>query len=117
MSPLESLSKSQKYQLVLEDIALAAAILAYEEGAPRPPAIPYVPGRIREQWMSRSVDPDQRRRVSALARAAVGSLQWLAAQELAAAAEKSGVMLPLPMAEEIAEHFNSRRSAVMTYER
>jgi hypothetical protein len=59
VSPLESLSKSQKYQLVLEDIALAAAILAYEEGAPSPPAIPYVPGRIRPSNVTDLIEPGQ----------------------------------------------------------
>ncbi len=117
MSPLQSLSKSQKYQLVLEDVALAAAIVAYDEGARAPEATPYVPGRVREDWLARTADPELRRRVLALASAAAGSLQWLPGPDLAAAAEKYGLKIPASLAEEIAEHFNARRSAVMTYDR
>ncbi len=112
------LSAKEQYFLILADIAMAAAIKTYD-GDYRIAADGenYVPGSIRDAWLERTADSGLRRRVVAMANAGSASLQALPAPQLAATAEAHGVPLAAGMAERMAQYFDSKRNAVLTYNR
>jgi hypothetical protein len=112
------LTASQRFQQLLGDIAMAMAIATYDPGyrlADR--QSDYVHGQLRDDWLALPKDGVLRRRVLALANAGVGSLQQLPAEKLEAAAARYGIPLGAGLAKEMTEHFERRRTAVLTYRR
>lgn len=107
--------RTAEFQLILADIAIAAAVKSC--GGPSIVAEDYRPGLIRQRWLSMTFDADLKRRVNALASAGAASLRAQPASSLLAAARAYGVPLDPNLAEEIASHFAVRRDAVMTYDR
>lgn len=111
-------TENQTYHLILADIAMAAAIRIYdrdhhvlvEEEA-------YRPGCIRDAWLEQAADQHLRQKVTAMAKAGLGSLQTMPAEELVFAAQAYGVPLPASDAESLMEHFSNKRDAVLTYRR
>lgn len=101
---MAALTKNQQFNLVLADIAMAMAIATCDPGYPL------------------AHDPEQpvghlRQRVTALASAGLASLQAMDSATLGETAARYGITLPDGVAETIAEHFESRRAAVLTYRR
>lgn len=115
---MDTLTANQRYHLILADIAMAAAIRtcqpAFDLAAL---AARYQPGAIRDGWLAQSADPELRRRVTALANAAIGSLKSHSAEQLSAIAQCYGIDIPPDMAGVIAGHFAAKRDAVLTYTR
>ncbi len=115
---MQGLTDNQHFHLVLADIAMAAAVkscdattaVALDEAT-------YVAGAGRDLWLEQNSDPALRQRVTALASAAVASLQSQPGEQLAATAQRYGVPLAVDLAERIAEHFTNKQNAVLTYNR
>lgn len=115
---MTALTDNQRYHLILADIAMAAAIRAYDPGyALGTGEAGYAPGAVRDGWLAGATNPGLRRRVTALANAGVGSLQELPAEKLAAAAAGTGIPVTPDLAARIADHFATKRDAVLTYDR
>ena len=114
---MSELSPAQRYQLILADIAMAAAIqshggaLAPEDGAD------YTPGALRDRWLNHTPDSLPRRRVTAMANAGVAALQKLAPESLRQTAERFGVPVAADLAAEMAGHFEAKREAWLQYGR
>ncbi len=110
------LSANQRYHLMLADIAMAAAIKTFDSNY----AIvsgEYTPGSVRDAWLAQCSDEALRKRVSAMASAAINSLKILGADQLAAAAETYGIALADGASELMADHFEAKRNAVLSYNR
>ena len=74
-------------------------------------------GSLRDRWLADVTDRLLRQRVTALASAGLASLQAMDPAALGEKAARYGITLPDGMAETIAEHFENRRAAVLTYRR
>ncbi|TCT24253.1 hypothetical protein [Thiobaca trueperi] len=112
------LTNNQYFHLLLGDIAMAMAIATYDQDyvvAER--LTDYVPGRLRDDWLAQVTAADLRQRVVGLANAAMGSLQRLEQEELSAAATRYGIPIEAALAQEVADHFERRRNAVLRYRR
>jgi hypothetical protein len=115
MSVLET--KTQ-YALILADIATAAALSAHvPEFSFGNYGRAYVPGSLRERWLASAGDAAIRSRVAAMATAAAGSLQAMSGNQLVAAAEKYSIVLEPAVALGMADYFEAKRNAVLTYNR
>jgi len=107
---------NQKYHLILADVAMAMAA-ATVEGIPIPLPPDYQPGAVRDDWLAAEHDPFLRRRVLALASAAMGSLQEMSGDRLHGEAQRFGVPLAADEAAAVSAHFTARRERVLTYRR
>ena len=109
---------NQTYHLILADIAMAAAIRIYDRNHHMVVgADTYRPGCIRDAWLEQAGDLHLRQKVTAMAKAGLGSLQTMPAEELVFAAQAYGVPLGGGLAESLMEHFSNKRDAVLTYRR
>lgn len=109
------MAPTAEFQLILADIAVAAAVKSC--GAPAISVENYQPGVIRQRWLDSATDADLKRRVNALASAGAAALRAQPASALLAAARSYGVPLDQERADQIARHFAARRDALMTYDR
>jgi hypothetical protein len=106
------------YHLILIDIAFAAAARACGEQIDAPvPGSEYRPGSIRSRWLARQAPHAVQQRVTALAAASSASLSRISAAQLLTLAARYGVPVAEEIAERIASYFQSRRDAVLTYDR
>lgn len=113
------LSPSQLYHRVLLDIATSAAIKACGvsiESHAASAGNDDTPGATRDRLLA-GCDAETRRRVSALANSAVGALALQKPEQLAETALKHGIVLPAEEARQIAEHFEAKRNATLSYQR
>ncbi len=112
------ITKTQIYQAVLGDIAMAMAIRTLDpDYAPAASEADYAPGAIRDGWLNQRTDKLLRLRVKPLATAGAASLQLLSGEELLRQAETYGVPLKAELAFEIAQYLDTKRSFAMTYNR
>jgi hypothetical protein len=107
------LTNQQFFNLLLADIAMAAAIQTVEGNFVAPEN--YEPGKIRTEWIAGHSDEVLQRRVFALANAGLASLQGVDDEQLARAADKYGVPIDADLAEKIARFFAEKRQAVIRY--
>ena len=108
----------EQYFLILADIATVAAIGVHDSGYAFATADgEYIPGSLRDHWLASTGDAGLKKRVMAMASAGAASLQGMGDQELVAAAGRYGVTLSAAMAQRIAEYFDAKRNAVLTYNR
>ncbi len=112
MSVLEA---KAHYALILGDIATAAAIAVHDAGFRFDIGEAYVPGAIRERWLAGSGDEGIKTRVAGMATAAASSLQAMSGSQLIAAAGKYGIALDAASAQGMADFFEAKRNAVLTY--
>ncbi len=112
--PGPRLSANQRYHLMLADIAMAAAIKTLDPGYAIAGAA-LAPGALRDAWLAQCGDGALKQRVSAMAAAAINSLKQLTADQLAAAAGRYGVALADGASERLADHFEAKRNAVLSY--
>ena len=111
-------SAAEEYLLTVADIAMAAAIGAHDSGYVFPAMdADYVPGSLREGWLAGTSDIALQKRVTAMASAAAGPLQGMSPEQLVTAAKKYGVPLAPGMAQRMAEYFDAKRNAVLSYNR
>ena len=116
---IDRLSPSQLYHRVLLDIATVAAVNALGTSNGKGASFvenAYEPGDIHDRLLA-ECDSELRRRVSALANSAVGSLALQKADQLAETARKYGIVLPPEEAQKISEHFEAKRNATLSYQR
>ena len=112
------ITKTQIYQSVLADIAMAMAIRTLDPGyMPAASEADYAPGAIRDGWLNQQQDKLLRLRVKPLATAGAASLQLLSGEDLLRQAKTFGVPLKAELAIEIAEYLDTKRSFAMTYNR
>ncbi len=112
------ITKTQLYQSVLADIAMAMAIRTLDPGyMPAASEADYAPGAIRDGWLNQQQDKLLRLRVKPLATAGAASLQLLSGEDLLRQAKTFGVPLKAELAIEIAEYLDTKRSVAMTYKR
>ncbi len=102
---------------MLADIAMAAAIKTFDPGCEIGGGEGYAPGSVRDAWLAQCRDERLRKRVSAMASAGVNALKALSAEQLASAAETYGIALADGASESMAEHFEAKRNAVLSYNR
>jgi len=112
MSVLEA---KARYALILGDIATAAAIAAHDPGFCFDTGEAYVAGTIRERWLAGPAGTGIKTRVAGMATAAASSLQALNASRLMAAAAKYAISLDAATAQGMADYFEAKRNAVLTY--
>ncbi len=115
--PQQRLSANQRYHLMLADIAMAAAIKTFDPKYAIAGGEGCAPGAIRDVWLAQCGDEGLKKRVSAMASAGVNALKALDADQLAAAAEKYGITLTDGASERMADHFEAKRNAVLSYNR
>ncbi len=115
--PQQRLSANQRYHLMLADIAMAAAIKTFDPDYAIAGGEGHAPGSVRDAWLAQCTDESLRQRVSAMASTAVNSLKALDADRLAATAETYGISLADGASESMAEHFEAKRNAVLSYNR
>jgi hypothetical protein len=115
---MSELNAKEQYFLILADIAMAAAIKVHDgsyvfaaDGAD------YVPGSLRDGWLAGTSDNTLKKRVTAMASAGIASLQGMSGVQLAAAAKKYGVTLSEGTAQRVADYFDAKRNAVLSYNR
>ena len=111
------LSANQRYHLMLADIAMAAAIRTFDPGYTIATGEGFAPGGLRDAWLAQCSDEGLKKRVSAMASAGVNALKALSAGQLASAAETYGITLSDGMSERLADHFEAKRNAVLSYNR
>ena len=111
------LSANQRYHLMLADIAMAAAIKTFDPDYAIAGSDTRAPGSVRDAWLAQCSDESLRQRVSAMASAGVNALKALGADRLAAVAETYGIRLADGASELMAEHFEAKRNAVLSYNR
>jgi len=112
------LAAKEQHLLILADIAMAAAIGAHDAGfCLDTGGEAYVPGSLRERWLAGTGDPAIRSRVVAMASAAAGPLQGMSADRLVATAGKYGIALDPATAQGMADYFEAKRNAVLSYNR
>ncbi len=114
--PEQRLSPNQRYHLMLADIAMAAAIKTFDP-AYAVAGGEHTPGALRDAWLAQCSDEALKKRVSATASAGINSLKALTADQLAAAAQTYGVSLTEGASELMADHFEAKRNAVLSYNR
>ena len=115
--PEQRLSANQRYHLVLADIAMAAAIKTFDPDYAIAGGEKHAPGSVRDAWLAQCSDEALRQRVSAMASAGVNALKALDADRLAAVAETYGISLAEGASERMAEHFEAKRNALLSYNR
>ena len=113
---MSELGAKDRYVLIVADIAMAAAIKAYDRDYVfAAEGVDYAPGSLRERWLAGTGDNALRKRVTAMASAAAAALQQRSGEQLAAAAGKYGIPLAGEIAQRMSEYFDARRNAVLTY--
>ena len=112
---MAELTENQVFHLLLADIAMAAAITTAGSSFETP--VNYRPGAIRDAWLANVGNDVLKRRVLAMANAGVASLQGVAPDQLARAAEKFRIPIDEALADRIAEHFEGKRQAIIRYRR
>ncbi len=110
-------STSQRYHLILADIAMAAAIQTCGGAVETEDRADYEPGALRDRWLMRHPEGLLRRRVASMANAGVASLQQLPPERLEETAKRFGVPIDGETAAAIAEHFVAKREAWLEYNR
>ena len=115
--PEQRLSANQRYHMVLADIAMAAAIKTFDPDYAIAGGETCAPGSVRDAWLAQCSDEALKKRVSSMASAGVNSLKALDGDQLAAAAERYGISLAEGASELMAEHFEAKRNAVLSYNR
>jgi hypothetical protein len=108
-------STAQRYQLILADIAMAAAIQTCGDAVEAGDSADYAPGAVRDRWLARRPEGALRKRVMAMANAGVASLQQLPPERLQDMAMRFGVPLDAELAATMAEHFAAKRDAWLRY--
>ena len=108
---MSELSTAQRYQLILADIAMAAAIQSSGGALEEADWVDYAPGALRDRWLQRNPDGPLSRRVTAMANAGVASLQQSPPERLRTMAERFGV--PIDGERWSALHTCSSASAAM----
>jgi hypothetical protein len=111
------MSDAQRYQLILADIAMSAAVQTCGGGFEPSDRLDYAPGALRDRWLERNTQGTLRQRVVAMANAGVGALQQLAPERLQDMAARYGVPLEAELAAEMAQHFVDKRAAWLQYKR
>jgi hypothetical protein len=109
------MTNNQFFNLLLADIAMAAAIQTV--GAKFSAPAPYAPGGVRDSWLGANTDEVLQRRVLALANAGVASLTGVDGEQLTRAAEKYGVPIDAELGEKISQYFTDKRQALLRYRR
>ena len=112
-SDMAELTNQQFFNLLLADIAMAAAIRTVDGDFVAPED--YQPGKIRTEWIAAHSDEALQRRVFALANAGLGSLQGVDDEQLTRAADKYGVPIDAALAENISQFFAGKRQALLRY--
>ncbi|QGM44279.1 hypothetical protein [Methylocystis heyeri] len=112
---MAELTENQKFNLLLADIAMAAAISTVGSSFDTPDA--YVPGVIRDKWLAEARDEVLKRRVLSLANAGVASLQGVDAEQLLRAAQRYSVPVDEALAARMVEFFADKREALLRYRR
>ena len=110
---MTEMTDNQFFNLLLADIAMAAAIQTV--GAKFAAPADYAPGGIRDSWLAENTDEVLQRRVLALANAGVASLTGVDGEQLVRAAEKYGVPVNDDLGEKISQYFTDKRQAVLRY--
>jgi hypothetical protein len=110
---MAELTSQQFFNLLLADIAMAAAVKTVQGEFAAPEN--YEPGKIRTEWIAAHSDEGLQRRVFSLANAALASLQGVDGAQLTQAAEKYGVPVGAELGEKISQFFNDKREAVLRY--
>ncbi len=110
---MAEMTDNQFYNLLLADIAMAAAIQTAGGKFVAPET--YAPGVIRDTWLGENTDEVLQRRVLALANAGVASLTGVDGPQLSRAAEKYGVPVGGELGEKISQYFESKRQALLRY--
>lgn len=113
---MDPVTDNQRFHLILADVAMAMAINTLDSGAPVCEG-EYRPGAVRDGWLIRVTDPLTRQRVTALANAGLAALQAIEGEDLVEKARRFGVPLSAELAQEICDHFATRRERVLTYRR
>jgi hypothetical protein len=112
-SDMADMKNNELFNLLLADIAMAAAIPAAGSAFVAPEK--YQPGTIRDSWLADNGDDVLRRRVLALANAGMASLQGVDGEQLTRAAGKYGVPIDGALGEKISQFFTDKREAVLRY--
>jgi len=112
---MAEMTQNQMFNLLLADIAMAAAISTAGSSFAAPPD--YTPGAIRDSWLAGGCDEVLKRRVLSLANAGVASLQGVDAEQLLRAARQYGVPIDGVLADRIVEFFTDKRQALLRYRR
>jgi hypothetical protein len=112
---LAEMTDNQFFNLLLADIAMAAAIQTAGGNFVAPEN--YTPGAIRDAWLAVNTDDVLQRRVLALANAGVASLQGVDGEQLTRAAQKYGVPIDTELGEKISQFFTDKRQALLRYRR
>lgn len=112
---MAEMTDNQLFNLLLADIAMAAAIKTNGEALTPPEN--YAPGVIRDAWLAANKDEVKQRRVLSLANAALASLQGVDGPQLTQAAEKYGVPIDAELGEKISKYFEDKRQALLRYRR
>jgi hypothetical protein len=110
---MAELTENQRFNLLLADIAMAAAISTMGSSFELP--TPYVPGSFRDNWLTGATDEVLKRRVLSLANAGVASLQGVDADQLLRAAQRYGVPVDEALAGRMVEFFADKREALLRY--
>jgi hypothetical protein len=110
---MADMTDNQFFNLLLADIAMAAAIKTVGSKFEAP--APYEPGGIRDLFLAENKDNVLERRVLALANAGVASLTGVDGEQLVRAAEKYGVPVDADLGEKISQYFTDKRQAVLRY--
>jgi hypothetical protein len=114
---MTELTTHQYMHLLLGDIAMSMAISTYDRDYRLQADAAYIPGSIRDGWLGQVNNDPLRRQVCALANAGFASLQMLDGDALTAKAERFGIPVDAALAQQIAGHFDNKRTAVLTYNR
>ena len=110
-------SAAQRYQLILADIAMAAAIETCGGALEPSDRDVYAPGALRNRWLDRNKEGALRKRVTAMANAGIGALQQLPFERLQETAARFGVPLDAELAATMADRFVAKREAWLNYNR
>lgn len=115
---MSGLEAKAQYFLILADIAMAAAIRTHDAGYDfGTDSEAYVPGGLRSRWLTATGDGPLKQRVTSLASAVAAPMHGLSAERLVSAAGKYGIPLDPATAQGMADYFEARRNAVLTYNR
>jgi hypothetical protein len=112
---MAEMTENQKFNLLLADIAMAAAICTAGSSFSAP--ADYTPGAIRDSWLAGACDEALKRRVLSLANAGVASLQGVDAEQLLRAAHHYDVPIDDALADRIVEFFTDKKQALLRYRR
>ena len=110
---MAEMKNNELFNLLLADIAMAAAIPAAGGAFVAPEN--YQPGRIRDSWLAETTDDVLRPRVLAMANGGMASLQGVDGEQLTRAAVKYGVPIDGALGDKISQFFTDKREAILRY--